>query len=427
MRLRIGFLGLAVAACACAAPRVIAVSIDGVVHPITAEIVGHALDQAARENADLVLVRLNTPGGLLEATRQTVEKIVASPVPVVTFVTPSGGRAASAGFFILGAGDLAVMAPGTNTGAAAPVLLGQEMDPVLRQKAQNDAAASVRGMAAKRGRNSALAEKAVLESKSFTDREALENHVIDLIAADESDLLRQLDNREVTRFDGRKQTLRLAGAALVDYEKTLRENIMSAVADPNLALVLIVLGALGIYVEFSSPGLIVPGVAGAVLALLGLSGLSLLPINWLGAALLLLALALFVLEAKIVSHGILGAGGAVAMILGALLLIDSPVPEMRIRLATAVGLTLPFALITTFLVSLVIRARASKVVTGTAGMLGKLGVAHTALQPKGKIFIHGEYWDAISSAPVPAGAQVRVTSILGLTLKVEPVSADSGG
>jgi membrane-bound serine protease (ClpP class) len=202
---------------------------------------------------------------------------------------------------------------------------------------------------------------------------------------------------------------------------------MSAVADPNLALVLIVLGALGIYVEFSSPGLIVPGVAGAVLALLGLSGLSLLPINWLGAALLLLALALFVLEAKIVSHGILGAGGAVAMILGALLLIDSPVPEMRIRLATAVGLTLPFALITTFLVSLVIRARASKVVTGTAGMLGKLGVAHTALQPKGKIFIHGEYWDAISSAPVPAGAQVRVTSILGLTLKVEPVSADSGG
>jgi membrane-bound serine protease (ClpP class) len=217
MRLRIGFLGLAVAACACAAPRVIAVSIDGVVHPITAEIVGHALDQAARENADLVLVRLNTPGGLLEATRQTVEKIVASPVPVVTFVTPSGGRAASAGFFILGAGDLAVMAPGTNTGAAAPVLLGQEMDPVLRQKAQNDAAASVRGMAAKRGRNSALAEKAVLESKSFTDREALENHVIDLIAADESDLLRQLDNREVTRFDGRKQTLRLAGAALVDY------------------------------------------------------------------------------------------------------------------------------------------------------------------------------------------------------------------
>jgi len=422
MRLPIAIPALLLAACAPALPAVITVNIDGVVHPVTAEIVAHAIDQARRSNAELLLIRLNTPGGLLDATRQIVEHIVASPVPVVTYVTPSGGRAASAGFFILGAGDVAAMAPGTNTGAAAPILLGgQEMDPVLRQKAQNDAAASVRSMAAKRGRNSALAEKAVLESKSFTDKEALDNRLIDLIANDVSDLLRQLDGRSITRFDGRQQTLRLAGASLVEYSLTLRERLMSAVADPNLALVLMVLGALGVYVEFSHPGLIVPGVAGAMLALLGLSGLSLLPINWLGAALLLLALALFVLEAKIVSHGILGAGGAVAMVLGALLLIDSPLPEMRIRLSTAVGLALPFALITTFLLSLVIRARVRKVVTGTAGMVGEIGLAHTPLSPKGKVFVHGEYWNALSTAPVVAGAQVRVTAVDGLALKVEPV------
>ncbi len=427
MRFRIAFLGLLVAVCAHALPRIVAITIDGVIHPVTAEIIGRTLEQARRENAELVLVRLNTPGGFLDATRQAVEKIVASAVPVATFVTPSGGRAASAGFFILGAGDIAVMAPGTNTGAAAPVLLGQEMDPVMRQKVQNDAAASIRSMAAKRGRNSALAEKAVLESKSFTDKEALDNKLIDLIAADEADLIRQLDGREVTRFDGRKQTLHLAGATLVEYEKTIREKIMSAVADPNLALVLLVLGALGIYIEFSSPGLILPGVAGAIMALVGLAGLSLLPINWLGAGLLVLALALFVLEAKIASHGILGAGGAVAMVLGALMLVESPIPEMRVRLSTAVGLALPFAIITTFLVSLVIRARASKVITGSAGMVGALGVAHTPLRPKGKVFVHGEYWDAVATAPVEAGAQVRVTGIQGLTLKVEPASADLGG
>lgn len=427
MRLLITLFGLLLAEVCLAAPKVIAVDIDGVVHPVTAEIIGRAIEQAKLERAEILLIRLNTPGGLADATRQIIEKMVASPVPVVTFVTPSGGRAASAGFFILEASDVAAMAAGTNTGAAAPVLLGQEMDPVMRQKVQNDAAASVRSMATKRGRNSALAEKAVLESKSFTEKEALDNKLIDLIATDEADLYRQLNGREVVRFDGRKQVLRLEGVTVVNYQKTWREQIVSAIADPNLALVLLVLGALGIYVEFSSPGLIVPGVAGAILVLLGLSALSVLPINWVGVALLLLAVALFILEAKFASHGILGVGGTVSMILGALLLVDSPLPELRIHLSTAVGLALPFAIITTFLVSLVIRARANKVVTGAQGMLDEVGVAHTALAPGGKVFVHGEYWDAVSSAPVEAGARVRVTDIQGLTLKVEPVSKNSGG
>jgi membrane-bound serine protease (ClpP class) len=410
-----------------AAPRVLVLDVDGIVHPVTVEIVSRALDQAKRENAALILIRLNTPGGLMDAMRQTVEKIVASPVPVVTFVTPSGGRAASAGFFLLEAGDVAAMAPGTNTGAAHPIIMGTQMDPVMKQKVENDAAASLRSLVAKRGRNSALAEKAVIESKSFTEREALDNKLIELIARDDQDLLAQLDGREIIRFSGKKQVLRLNGATVVSYEKNLRQNILSAISDPNLALVLLVLGALGIYVEFSSPGLIVPGVGGAILALLGLSAISVLPINWLGAALLLLALSFFILEAKFATHGILGAGGAIAMVLGAMLLIDSPLPEMRIRLSTAVALAVPFSLITVFLVSLVVRARASKVVTGADGMIGETGQAIGELAPEGKVFVRGEYWNAVSSVPLPAGASVRVTAIDKLKLSVEPDSRSSGG
>ncbi|HSW51555.1 MAG TPA: nodulation protein NfeD [Bryobacteraceae bacterium] len=404
----------------CAAPRVIAVDVGGVVHPVTVEIVGNALEQARREGADLVLIRLNTPGGLMEAMRQTVERIVASPVPVATFVTPSGGRAASAGFFILLSGDVAAMSPATSTGAASPVLLAGEMDAVMRKKVENDAAAMLRGIAGKRGRNSALAEQAVLESKSFSDKEALDNRLIEIVARDESDLFRQLEGREVVRFDGSKTVLRVAGATVADYELTWREKLVSTVSDPNIALILLVLGALGIYIEFSSPGLIAPGVAGGIMVLLGLSALSVLPINWIGVALLLLAVALFILEANFASHGVLATGGAVAMVLGAVLLIDSPIPEMRIRVVTAVAITLPFAIVTVFLLSLVARARKHKVMTGPAGLVNQAAVAHSVLNPAGKVFVHGEFWDAVSSHPVEPGARVKITSVEGLVLKVEP-------
>lgn len=422
-------MGLLAAMAAKPAPaqKVVAVTIEGVVHPITAEIVGRAIQQAERQGAEAVLVRLNTPGGLLEATREIIEKIVASPVPVITYVEPSGGRAASAGFFLLQAGDVAAMAPGTHTGAATPVMLGGgQMDPVMQRKAQNDAAASIRSLSGKRGRNAALAEQAVLEAKSFTDREALESRLIELVATNEADLFGQLNGREVTRFDGRRQTLRFRLPRVVEYEPTLRQRIVTAIADPNLALVLLVLGALGLYVEFSNPGLIVPGVAGAISVLMGLAALSVLPINWGAAALLVLALVLFVLEAKFATHGLLTAGGAVSMVLGALLLVDSPLPEMRIRLSTALAVTVPFALVTSFLVTLAVRARLSKVLTGGAGMVDEFGVAHTALAPRGKVFIHGEYWEAVSSAPVEAGATVRVRKVEGLTLGVEPASEEAG-
>jgi len=421
-------IGLALAVrVASAAPKAIAVDVDGMVHPVTTEIVSSALDRARQEGAVVVIVRLNTPGGLMDAMRETIEKMVAAPVPVVTYVAPSGGRAASAGFFLLEAGDVTAMAPGTNTGAAHPVAMGGEMDPVMKQKVENDAAAYLRSICTKRGRNSALAETAVRESKSFTEREALDQHLVDLIASSDAELLAALDGRTITRFDGSKVIVHTSGASIEVYQRTLRQRIIAAIADPNIALVLLVLGALGIYVEFSSPGLIAPGVIGAILALLGLSALSVLPINWLGAGLLILALALFVLEAKFTSHGILGIGGAVAMVLGAVILVNGPIPEMRIRWSTAIGLALPFSAITLLLLSLVVSARRHKVETGVEGMIGVTGSAITELSPEGKVMVRGEYWDAVALRPVTAGARVRITAVDKLKLTVEPVPDPSGG
>jgi len=421
-------IGLAfLAQVARAAPKVIAVDVDGMIHPVTTEIVASALAQAKQEGAELVIVRLNTPGGLMDAMRDTISEMIASPIPVVTYVEPSGGRAASAGFFLLEAGDIAAMAPGTNTGAAHPVAMGGEMDAVMKQKVENDAAAYLRSICTKRGRNSGLAETAVRESKSFTEREALDQKLIDLIAPNEPELLAMLDGRTITRFDGSKQTLHSTGASIEVYQRTLRQKIVAAIADPNIALILLVLGALGVYVEFSSPGLIAPGIVGAIMVLLGLSALSVLPINWLGAGLLLLAFTLFVLEAKFTSHGILGIGGAVAMVMGAMILVNGPIPEMRIHWSTAIGLALPFSVITVMLLSLVVRARHSKVATGTEGMIGTTGSALTELAPEGKVFVRGEYWNAVAARPVAAGAPVRITAIDKLKLTVEPVSDESGG
>ena len=409
-------------AAASAAPKVIAVDVDGMVHPVTTDIVGSALKQAKAEDASLVIIRLNTPGGLMDAMRATIEKMIASPVPVVTYVAPSGGRAASAGFFLLEAGDVAAMAPGTATGAAHPVLMGGEMDAVMKQKVENDAAAYMRSICTKRGRNSTLAESAVRESKSFTEREALDQKLVELVAGSERELLAALDGRIVTRFDGTTVTLHTAGAEIVPYHRTIRERVISSIADPNIALILLVIGALLIYGEFTHPGLIAPGVAGTIMVLLGLSALSVLPINWLGAALIVLAFGLFLLEVKIASHGVLGAGGAIALLLGAVILIDSPAPEMRIHWSTAIALTIPFSAITIFLLTIALRARRNKIETGSEGMIGQLGSAVTAIAPEGKVFVHGEYWDAVASAPIPSGAPVRVVSIDRLKLTVEPAS-----
>src|SRR5579864_1285602 len=396
-----------------APPQVIAVPVDGIVHPITVEIIGHAIEQAQADHAAILLIRLDTPGGLLDATRQIIQQLSACPIPVVTYVTPSGARAASAGFFLLEAGDIAAMSPGTNTGAASPVLLGQQMDQVMRDKVENDAAALLRSMTSRRGRNSQLAEEAVRKAKAFTEKEALDQKLIEVIASDEQQLFKQLDGREITLWDGHKQVLHLTGATVTEVRRTVRERLIAAIADPNIGFILLVLGALGMYVEFSSPGLIFAGVGGAILFLLGLSSLTILPINWVGVALLLLSVTLFVLEAKFASHGVLGIGATISMVLGAVLLINGP-PEIRIHPTTAVAVAVPFAAITMFLVSIVIQARKNKVLTGAGGMIGEVGVTRTVLEPEGQVLVRGEIWEAAASGNVPAGARVRVKAVAGL-------------
>jgi membrane-bound serine protease (ClpP class) len=425
-RMRLVLLLFAAAMAAHGAPKVIAVNIDSVIHPITVEIVGHAIDEATRENAAAVLLRLNTPGGLLDATREISSRIVASPVPVIAYVTPSGGRAASAGFFLLESAAVAAMAPGTNTGASSPVLLFGQMDPVERSKVENDAAAWLRSIVTKRGHNAELAEQTIRQAKAFTEKEALDDHLIDLIAPDEQRLMDMLEGREVRRFDGQASVLHTKGAAIAAYRLSWRERLMQAIADPNVGFILLVLGALGIFAEFHAPGLIFPGVAGGILTLLGLSSLAMLPINWTGAALLVLSVALFVLEAKFTSHGILGVGAAVAMVLGAVLLINGP-PEVRIHLSIAIAVALPFTLITMLLVTFVVRSRAQPSVVGEQTLVNQIAQARTPLAPAGTVFVRGEYWHAVSTAPVEQGGDVRVVGIDGITLRVEPAAPERPG
>lgn len=405
---------------------VLRVDIDGVIHPVTVDILERASAQARQGGCSLLLVRLNTPGGFADAARGSVEVLISSNAPVAAYVAPSGGRAASAGFWLLEAADVAAMAPGTNTGAATPVLLAGQPDEVMKRKIENDAAASIRSLADRRGRNSVEAEKTVRTSTSFTDREALDRKMIDLVATDEAELLRELNGREVRRFDGRRQTIRTEGARLIVYERSLKQDVQEALSDPNLALAVLILGLMGLYIEFTSPGVVLPGVLGAILTLLGLTSLSVMPVSWAAAGLIFLALALFALEAKVASHGVLGAGGAVAMVLGSVLLVDSPMPELRIRLSTALALSLPFAVITLFLVTIVVQARRRRPETGVEGMAGLRGVALSAIDPGGHVMVRGEIWQARSETAIETGTPVRVISIQGLELTVRPDKAPAG-
>ncbi len=402
---------------------VLKVSINDAIQPVTTEYIARALEAAVAHHDQAVLIEINTPGGLFDSTREIIEKIVASPVPVIIYVTPSGSRAASAGFFILESGDVAAMAPGTNTGAAHPVILGGKMDDVMKLKMENDAAALMRSVVAKRGRNVELAESAVRESKSFTDQEALDKKLIEYIAPSEQDLFHQLKGKNFKRFDGTSVTLNLADQSVRDYPMTLKQRILSYLMDPNVVFILMAIGALALYAEFNHPGAVIPGTVGVVFILLAAFALNLLPVRFAAIAMIIGAFALFAAEAKFVSHGILTTGGIVLLTLGGLFLVDGPIPEMRVRLATALAVSVPLGIITAFLMTLGLRARRNKVVTGEQGLIGEIGVAQTALAPAGKVFVHGELWDAESAINVAAGERIVVRQVDGLTLRVDPVVA----
>ncbi len=402
---------------------VLRIAVDDAIQPVTAEYIGRALDVAAANHDQAVLIEINTPGGLVDSTREIIEKIVASPVPVIIYVTPSGSRAASAGFFILESADVAAMAPGTNTGAAHPVILGGKMDDVMKQKMENDAAALMRSVVAKRGRNVELAESAVRESKSFTDQEALDKKLIEYIAPNEQDLFHQLSGKSFKRFNGATVTLSLADQPVRDYRMTLKQRILSYIMDPNVAFILLAIGALALYAEFNHPGAVIPGTVGVVFILLAAFALNLLPVRFAAIAMIIGAFALFAAEAKFASHGVLTTGGIVLLTMGGLFLVDAPIPEMRVHLATALAVSIPLGIITAFLMSIAVRARRNKIVTGKQGLIGEIGIAQTALAPAGKVFVHGELWDAVSTIPIPAGEQIVIRQIDGLTLRVDPVAA----
>ena len=411
--------------CASASAEILKVVLNDTIQPITAEYIARALDEAKLRNDQAVLIEISTPGGLLDSTRKIIEKISNSPVPVILYVAPTGSRAGSAGIFILESADVAAMAPGTNAGAAHPVLLfgpvTEKTDDEMKRKIENDTAALMRSIVSRRGRNVEVAESAVLESKSFTDQEALAQHLIDYVASSEQDLFRQIDSKPIKRFDGKIITLALAGQPIVPFEMTLKQHILDYLMDPNISFLLLAIGALALYIEFNHPGAVVPGTVGVVFILLAAFALNLLPTRFAALGLILGAFALFAAEAKFATHGVATIGGIALLTMGGLLLVDSPIPEMRVHLVTALAISIPLGLITAFLMTIALRARRNKVVTGSQGMIGETGIAQTTLSLQGKVFVHGELWDAVSSHDIPIGQLVVVRQVDGLTLHVDPL------
>jgi membrane-bound serine protease (ClpP class) len=398
--------------------------IDGIIHPFTAEYFTNAIDTADTSGASLVVLVLRTPGGLLDSTRTMVSRMITSRAPVVVFVGPSGSRAASAGFILLIAADVAVMAPGTHAGAAHPVSgSGEQMDDTTSQKAASDAAAYVRTIAEARGRNVMLAADAVLESRAFTDREALgaTPPLVDLGADSINEILERLDGRTIRRFDGRSATLRTKGAEVRRIEMTRRQLFLSAIAHPQVAYLLMTLGLLGLTVELWNPGLVAPGVAGGLCLLLAFFAFQILPVNLAGVLLVVFGLGLLVLELKVPSFGALGVGGTVSLLIGSVMVTDV-VPGVPVALTLVAPAALGVAALFLFLGRLALRAQQQPPASGASTLVGQIGRVRTGLVPPepGQIDLRGEIWRAVSAIPLQPGHPVRVARVDGLTLTVEP-------
>jgi membrane-bound serine protease (ClpP class) len=397
--------------------------IDGIIHPVAADYVRQVLEKADAANAALVVITLRTPGGLIDSTRDINNTIIKAKTPVAVFVGPSGNRAASAGFLITMAADVAAMAPGTHIGAAHPVAgNGEKVDDTMAKKMASDVAAYARTLATQRKRNVALVEQAVLESRSFTEQEALSAtpRLIDLVANDVPDLLRKLDGKTITRFDGRTQVLHTSGAATTAVAMSWQQRVLSAIAHPQIAYLLLTLGTLGLTIELWSPGAILPGIVGGICLLLAFFAFQVLPVSYAGVLLILFGLALLVLEVKVTSYGLLGFGGVLSLFLGSIMLIDSPLPELQIGLRLIIPVTVGIAGILLFLVTLAVNAQRTRAVTGVSGMVDEIGTALTAMEAGevGRVRAHGEIWNAIADGPIAAGASVRIEAVDGLQLRV---------
>jgi membrane-bound serine protease (ClpP class) len=408
-----------------AAPIVYTAEVDGIIHPVVTEYIRGAIEQANAAGAAVLVITLRTPGGLVDATRDINTAIIEAKTPVAVFVGPSGSRAASAGFLITMAADIAAMAPGTHIGAAHPVTGdGEKMDEVMAKKVASDVAGYARTLATQRKRNVALVEEAVTESKTYTEQEAIKANppLIDLVVKDVPELLQKLDGRTVTRFDGRTVVLHTAGASTKAIAMTRSQRILSAIAHPQIAYLLLMLGTLGLTIELWSPGAVVPGIAGGICLLLAFFALQVLPVSSTGILLILFGLILLILEVKVTSYGLLAVGGITSLLLGSLMLIDSPLPELQIGLRLIVPVTLALSGILLFLVNLAVRAQQARAVTGDAGMLGELGRALSSIDAGGigRVQTHGEIWTATAEEPISEGDAVRVTAVRGLLLTVRP-------
>jgi membrane-bound serine protease (ClpP class) len=416
------------------AATVVELHIDSEIEPVLSEYIVNGIANANRDHANLILITINTPGGLDTSMREIIGAILSSKVPVVTYVYPTGSRAASAGFFILLSADVDAMAPGTDTGAASPVfeMFGEpvKIDPTMERKVMNEATAYLRSYVDRRGRNATLAATAVTDAKAFTEKEALDGKLVDLIASSPVDLLGQLNGRTIKRLDGTTTQLNLADSVIVQTHMSTREKFLSRIVQPDIFFILLIVGVLGLYTEFTHPGMFAPGVIGGIALVLALYAMHMLPVNITGLVLIVLAIALFVLEAKYPTHGILGLGGVISMILGAIMLVRSPITGGGVSGWVALAVAIPFAIIVIFLARLVIRSRTWKTSTGKEELVGEEGQVTQPLGTSGAgmVFVHGELWRAVApaGAVVPKGTRVRVAKVEGLLLHVEPVDLPAG-
>jgi membrane-bound serine protease (ClpP class) len=417
------FLAGAITGYAQEKPPVIEIEVDGIINPASVRFITESIDQAAKKGAQCLIIKLDTPGGMLESTRLIVKKELTSPIPIVVYVAPNGARAASAGVFITMAANIAAMAPSTHIGAAHPVTLAQkEVDKTMTEKILNDTISWVKNIAKARGRNADWAEKAVTKSVSITAEEALKLNVIDFISNDVQDLLSKIDGR-VIKLDGEiTRTLQTKGVRPTTVQMNWRYRILDFISNPMIAYGLLMLGLMGLYFELSTPGAILPGVVGGIFLILAFFALQMLPINYAGLGLILFAVLLFIAEIKIVSHGILAIGGVISLLLGSLMLIESPAEYMQISLAVIIPVVAVSAGFFIFAISMAIRARMSKPTTGKEGLIGEIGVAATSLSPEGKISVHGEFWNAVCDETIDQGQKVEVIGTKDLKLKVKRVN-----
>jgi membrane-bound serine protease (ClpP class) len=398
------------------------IEVDGIINPPTAKFIIDSIDEATKEGGQCLIIQLDTPGGLMESMRLIIKKILTSNIPVIVYVSPKGARAASAGVFITMAAHIAAMAPGTHIGAAHPVTLGAEgkESKTMTDKIVNDTVSNIKSIAKTRGRNVDWAEKAVRKSVSVTEEEALKLNVVDLISSDLQDLLTKIDGR-VVKIDGSSRTLLTKGMQPRSLQMSWRDKLLDVISNPQIAYYLLMLGGMGIFFELSNPGAILPGVVGGIFLILAFYALHVLPVNYAGLALILFAIILFIAEIKVVSHGLLAVGGVISLLLGSLMLFQSPAEYMRISLSVIIPAVLVTSSFFIFAATMAIRARLTKPTTGMEGLIGEEGIASTGISPEGKVSIHGEFWNVVSDNNIEKGEKVQVVGVVNLKLKVKKI------